>query len=226
LRSDWENRTPAETPDPEARNVPAPFQPLPDAEPLILAWPTPSRSLRGDPDRYFAFTAANPRYGRPGWTRDCGRRFHRGCDIAPVRITRTGRRVTVRFSDLRTGREYPSREEVLVPHDPVFAVSAGAVEEACADEAASDYGLHVVLRHAWPGGRADFFTLYAHLAEVQVARGQTVEAGTRLGTMGTTSRIADARTWMAIAPHLHFEAWDARGRPYDPTAFLAAFLPR
>ena len=30
---------------------------------------------------------------------------------------------------------------------------------------------------------------------------------------------------MAIAPHLHFEAQDGEGRPYNPEAFLRAFLP-
>ena len=200
------------------------FQERPAGETLTLAWPTPSRALRDEPDRYFAATPANPDYGKPGWTRDCGRRFHRGCDIAPVQVTRTGRLTTVVFSDLETGEEYESEEEMLVPHDPVFAVYAGRVEEACTVQEDSDFGLHLVLRHQWPESRTAFFTLYGHLAEVAVDEGQAVEAGHRLGTMGTTSRIADARNWMSITPHLHFEVWDEGKRPYDPADFLGAYL--
>jgi murein DD-endopeptidase MepM/ murein hydrolase activator NlpD len=43
--------------------------------------------------------------------------------------------------------------------------------------------------------------------------------------MGQTSRSADARNWMAIAPHLHFEVRDADGHAYDPVEFLKRFLP-
>lgn len=200
------------------------FQELPAGETLTLAWPTPNRHLRGTSSDYFAATRANPDYGRPGWTRDCGRRFHRGCDIAPVKFTRTGRLTTVLFSDLETREEYESREEVLTPHDPVFAVCTGQVEEACRAEGASDFGLHVVLRHTWPTCGAAFYTLYGHLADVFVDEGGTVTAGDRLGTMGTTSRIADARNWMSIAPHLHFEVWDRERRPYHPVEFLRILL--
>ena len=42
--------------------------------------------------------------------------------------------------------------------------------------------------------------------------------------MGTTSRVADARNWMAVAPHLHIEFWDAHKKAYDPEAFLRAHL--
>lgn len=202
------------------------FQDLPAGERVTLAWPTPSRALREAPGQYFASTRANPDYGRPGWTRDCGRRFHRGCDIAPVQITCTGRLTTVLFSDLETEEEYESREEILVPHDPVFAVFGGLVEEACVEEEDSDFGLHVVLRHAWPRSTSAFYTLYGHLADVTVETGQEVAAGDRLGAMGTTSRIADARNWMSVAPHLHFEAWDEQTHPYNPEAFLRTFLPR
>ena len=38
--------------------------------------------------------------------------------------------------------------------------------------------------------------------------------------MGQTARSADARNWMAIAPHLHFEVRDAEGRAYEPVEFL------
>lgn len=201
------------------------FIPLPVSEALRLAWPTLARGLFASPSDYFARTRANPQYGLPGFTRDCGRRFHRGCDIAPVTPRATGRTTVVQFSDCERGVEYNSEEPVFLVDDPIFAVAAGRVVEIVADESVSLYGRHLVLEHRWPVSGRPFFTLYAHLAELVVIADQRVDAGQRLGTMGQSSSSADARNWMAIAPHLHFEAWDEVRRPYDPAAFLRAFLP-
>lgn len=198
------------------------FDSLPAAPPA-LAWPTRRRDLFADSGAYFARTRANAQYGLPGWTRDCGRRFHRGCDIAPVRVQETGRLTTVMFSSCEDEREYASEEPVVLPEDDVFAVCEAEVIEANADESASDFGLFVVLRHVWPGGRP-FFSLYGHLAEVAVRPGQLVRAGAPLGPMGASSRSADARNWMAISPHLHFEVISGEGRAHDPVAFLSAGL--
>lgn len=199
---------------------------MPSDEKLRLAWPTPARGLFSAPADYFARTRANPDYGWPGMTRDCGRRFHRGCDIAPAVPRPTGRTTIVAFSDCARGTEYDSEEPTLLCDDPVFAVAAGRVAESCADAAASLLGLHLVLEHRWPGSGRPFFTLYAHLQAIQVADGDAVAAGARIGTMGQTSSSADARNWMAIAPHLHFEVWDAARRAFHPVDFLRAFLPR
>ncbi len=206
--------------------MPEVFQSLPEAESLVLAWPTLRRDLFQDPDGYIARTRANPDYGKPGWTRDAGRRFHRGVDIAPLRAQATGRTVRVMFTHPVTGEEYPSKEAVWIPEDQVFAVADGFVDEAVNQEAVSDFGLHVVLRHVWPGSGSTFFTLYGHLGSVLVKTGQHVQAGTLLGGMGCTSRIADARNWMAAAPHLHLEVRDEQQRRYDPLAFLRRYLPR
>ena len=51
-------------------------------------------------------------------------------------------------------------------------------------------------------------------------------AGQKLGVMGQTSRSADARNWMAVAPHLHFEVRNAAGESYDPVEFLSRFVLR
>jgi murein DD-endopeptidase MepM/ murein hydrolase activator NlpD len=195
------------------------FVPLPTGESLPHAWPTPNRSLFTAPDRYFARTRANPDYGKPGWTRDCGRRFHRGCDIAPVNVTPTGQTTTVLFTDCATGKEYPSIEPTCIPHDDVFCVYAGIVVESVADENASDFGKHLVIEHRWPCCGEKFFTLYAHLAELTTAN-RELKTGDRLGRMGQTSRSADARNWMLVAPHLHFEVRNAAGQAYNPEEFL------
>jgi septal ring factor EnvC (AmiA/AmiB activator) len=59
---------------------------------------------------------------------------------------------------------------------PVHAVFDGEVEYA---DWLSGYGYSVILRH--PGG---FFTIYAHLDKIDVAKGQTVSQGGGIGTVG------------------------------------------
>ena len=203
---------------------PSPFKGLPHHPRIQLAWPTPNHHLFDRPAAFFARTGANPNYGRPGWTRDCGQRVHGGCDIASINFTPTGQTVAVLFTDCRTGNEYPSREPTFIPNDPVFCVFEGRVEDAVADAETSDFGIHVMIQHRWPKTGSRFFTLYAHLAYLAVQPGSLVERGQPLGAMGTTSRIADARNWMAIAPHLHFEVWDENQDRLDPEAFLTAHL--
>jgi murein DD-endopeptidase MepM/ murein hydrolase activator NlpD len=207
------------------------FLPLPSNETLRLAWPTPNRSLFTAPEKFFARTRVNPDYGKPGWTRDCGRRFHRGCDIAPVRLTATGTSTRVIFTDCATGKDFESEEPTFVPHDEVFCVFDGILAEAVTDENASDYGRHVVVEHRWPASGEKFYTLYAHLAGLSpdlcnnCYKNPVVATGQTLGRMGNSSRSPDARNWLAIAPHLHFEVRNAAGQPYDPVEFLRAFLP-
>jgi hypothetical protein len=94
--------------------------------------------------------------------------MHRGVDIAPVRREAERRPVRLVFTRLPSGEEYPAEVPGWVPEDEVFVVADGVVSEAVTQESDSDFGLHVVLRHTWPRSRAQFFTLYAHLASVQV----------------------------------------------------------
>jgi hypothetical protein len=189
------------------------FVPLPANETIQITWPTPNHFLFDATERFFARTRVNADYGKPGWTRDCGKRFHRGCDIAPVHVTPTGDTTTVIFTDCATGKDFESVEPTFVPDDDVFQVFEGKVTEVVDDESQSDFGKHVVVEHRWPGSGGKFYTLYAHLAKV-----------TGVWRMGQTSRSADARNWMAIAPHLHFEVRDAAGQNYDPVEFLKKFL--
>jgi len=193
------------------------FVPLPTGENLVITWPTPNRQLFTAPEKFFARTRVNPDFGKPGWTRECGRRFHRGCDIAPVNATATGKTTLVIFTDCATGKDFESEEPTFIPHDKVYCVFPGKIIEAVTDETASDFGRHVVIEHRWPGSGKKFFTLYGHLAELK--------NGKLIGLMGQTSRNSDAQNWMTIAPHLHFEVWDADGNAYDPVEFLKKFLP-
>jgi len=72
----------------------------------------------------------------------------------------------------------------------------------------SGYGNTVELDHG--GG---FKTRYAHLASIGVRPGQYVEAGGRLGGMGSTGR--------STGTHLHYEVW-VNGRVQNPERFVRA----
>ena len=102
--------------------------------------------------------------------------------------------------------------------EPVIAHSAGTVvfcqtgqKHNRGSTGNTSYGNCVKLRH--DGG---FETLYAHLASVDVALGEPVAEGQRLGLMGNTGN--------STGVHLHFEVRQA-GRHIDPTPYLAAPLP-
>lgn len=189
------------------------FVPLPSGETIRITWPTPNHFLFDDPGKFFARTRVNADYGKPGWTRDCGRRFHRGCDIAPINVTTTGKTTRVVFTDCATGKDFESDEPTFVSHDEVFCVYPGQPVEIVEDESKSDFGKHVVVEHRWPVSGEKFYTLYAHLSQV-----------TSVWRMGQTSRSADARNWMLIAPHLHFEVRNEAGQSYDPVEFLRRYL--
>ena len=92
---------------------------------------------------------------------------------------------------------------------PVLASAPGLVVHAVRQwqQGFTGYGRCVVLRHE--GGA---YTLYAHLETVDVHRGQHVEAGERVGSVGGSS-FSRAGDYVDedLGPHLHFEA---SARPY------------
>jgi hypothetical protein len=81
---------------------------------------------------------------------------------------------------------------------PVQAAAAGVVIFASPDKVAiygpwpNFYGNVIVIRHA-----DDLFTLYAHLSKINVAAGDTVKMGDKIGEVGQTGA--------ATGSHLHFE---------------------
>jgi murein DD-endopeptidase MepM/ murein hydrolase activator NlpD len=72
----------------------------------------------------------------------------------------------------------------------VFAAAEGSVLRTGYDPAG--YGRFVEIRH--PNGMT---TLYGHLSRLDVASGDPVAAGSRIGLVGSTGR--------STGPHLHFE---------------------
>ncbi|MBI1845508.1 MAG: peptidoglycan DD-metalloendopeptidase family protein [Candidatus Rokubacteria bacterium] len=68
------------------------------------------------------------------------------------------------------------------------------------------YGNLVILDHAH-----DYYTLYAHMADIQVKEGDDVRQGQRIGTVGDTGSLE--------GPRLYFEV-RYQGKPQDPAEWL------
>jgi murein DD-endopeptidase MepM/ murein hydrolase activator NlpD len=94
--------------------------------------------------------------------------------------------------------------DVAVPEGtPVRAMAAGEVVFA---GDLGGYGRTVLIRH-----RGEVVTLYAHLSEISVRRGERVGGRQVVGLAGQTGN--------ARGPHLHFEV-RVRGRQLDPVPLL------
>ncbi len=89
------------------------------------------------------------------------------------------------------------------PGIPVLAVADGEVIFADSDIdtkigwVPNFYGNVVVIRHFFGGPNHAMFSLYAHLSSITVQRGEMVETGKMVGTVGATGT--------ARGSHLHFE---------------------
>jgi len=72
----------------------------------------------------------------------------------------------------------------------IYATGDGVIAKA--DNSASGYGNHIVIRHGF-----GYETLYAHLSKYKARAGQRVKRGDVIGYVGSTGR--------SEAPHLHYE---------------------
>ncbi len=102
-------------------------------------------------------------------------RFHEGIDIRPVR-----------------------RDPAGEPLDEVRAIASGTVVYTNRTPRFSSYGNYVVVEHRWD--HASYYSLYAHLAAIDVQQGTKVERGGRLGRLGYTGEGLDRER-----AHLHLE---------------------
>lgn len=172
--------------------------------------PTDNDALfRGKPEKFYMFTDRDfegrktfPwKGGAYGFTRTPERiggkiietRFHEGIDIAPVK-----------------------RDTAGEPLDDVRAMESGRVVHVSHDAKDSNYGKYVVVRHDVAG--TPVFTIYAHMSKVDVAAGQSVDKGGRLGHMGHTGAGIDRRrshvhVEIALLWHDQFESWHAANFP-------------
>lgn len=88
--------------------------------------------------------------------------------------------------------------------DSVLAARSGTVEMA---QRFSGYGRMILLYHS-DGSR----TRYAHLKQIKVSVGQSVNVGDEIGTVGSSGR--------ATTPHLHYEVLTQAKRPVNPRPYL------
>ena len=86
---------------------------------------------------------------------------------------------------------------------PIYATGDGIV--ARADNTASGYGNHIVIRHGF-----GYETLYAHLSKYKARAGQRVKRGDVIGYVGSTGR--------SEGPHLHYEV-HKDGKVVNPLNF-------
>ena len=78
------------------------------------------------------------------------------------------------------------------------------------------YGLAVAIRHDYGFAGETLYSLYAHLSEVTVIRGQLVETGQVIGAVGQTG--------FTTGPHLHFEVRLGKNdffTTYNPELWIA-----
>ena len=94
--------------------------------------------------------------------------------------------------------------------DTIMAITKGVVTEVARSRFA--YGNAVTVKH---GG--EMTSLYAHLSKIEVTEGQEVEAGEKLGEMGSTG-------W-STGSHLHLEIHE-NGRPINPLTVLPIWTQR
>jgi murein DD-endopeptidase MepM/ murein hydrolase activator NlpD len=86
---------------------------------------------------------------------------------------------------------------------PIYATGDGIVTQA--DNRASGFGNHVVIRHGY-----GYETLYAHLSKYNCRAGQRVKRGDIIGYVGSTGR--------SEGPHLHYEV-HKDGKVVNPLNF-------
>jgi murein DD-endopeptidase MepM/ murein hydrolase activator NlpD len=79
---------------------------------------------------------------------------------------------------------------------PIVAISDGIIVGA---ERHTGYGMSITLKFQFSGYPDGLFAFYAHLAQVSVAKNQSVREGQTLGATGTDGNAHGK------PPHLHFE---------------------
>ncbi len=103
--------------------------------------------------------------------------------------------------------------------DNVYAHSNGVVVKAVTGKkndtgsrGDATYGNYVKIKHS-----DGYYTLYAHLASVDVKVGEKVVTGQKIGYMGETGN--------AYGKHLHFEVRNTEDKIVNPTPYLDKDLP-
>lgn len=104
---------------------------------------------------------------------------------------------------------YGGIDWAVVTGTPVKAAQDGTILDLRTD--ATGYGTHVRIQHA-----EGYLTIYGHMQDFAVQKGQTVTAGTVIGRSDNTGN--------STGPHLHFEL-RKNNVPIDPAPLLVTSLP-
>lgn len=102
--------------------------------------------------------------------------------------------------------EFHEGIDLIGPHGtPIYATASGVVERA---ENSGGYGNHVVIEHGY-----GYQTLYAHLSEITVSKGDKVQRGQMIAFMGNTGR--------STGTHLHYSIY-YQGKAIDPKPYMVS----
>lgn len=90
----------------------------------------------------------------------------------------------------KTNKKHQGMDFSAPKGTPIYASGDGVIERA--DQTAAGYGKHIRINHGF-----GYVSLYAHLSNYNVRKGQRVKRGDLIGFVGSTGR--------SQAPHLHYE---------------------
>ncbi len=172
--------------------------------------PTDNEDLfRGKPEKFYMYTdrdfegvKSRPwQGGSYGFTRNPQRvdgkvlatKFHEGIDVSPLRRNTSGE-----------------------PLDEIRAIESGRVVHVSNEAKDSNYGKLVVIEHQV--GDTPVYSVYAHLAAIDVHHGQNIKQGGRVGRLGYTGeglnqRRAHLHLEVALLWHDQFASWHSANFP-------------
>ena len=94
---------------------------------------------------------------------------------------------------------------------PIYASGDGKIVRA--DNNSSGYGKHIRIDHGY-----GYLSLYAHLSQYNVRKGQKIKRGDLIGFVGSTGR--------SEAPHLHYEVWKEKDRINPINFYYGSLSPK
>lgn len=120
-------------------------------------------------------------------------------------------------NEVHTGVDIPAPREtpVLAAGDGKVIWSGYGLYRGVLGDVTDPYGLAVVIRHNFGYKGKHLFSVYGHLQQIDVARGQHVVTGEILGLVGQTGKVT--------GPHLHFEVRVGESdffKTYNPELWL------
>jgi murein DD-endopeptidase len=138
------------------------------------------------------------------------------------RVTSTfgPRTITLPSGEVRKQARHGGLDIAAPVGTPVLSIDSGIVHKTVLDHPVA--GHYVEVKH--PNGT---YSRYLHLSDIQVAVGQQLRTGSKIGLSGGGVGIRGAGT--TTGPHLHLEVWQGGapyqgGQPIDPQPYLATLF--